>query len=133
MISATIAVPPADLHMPITLREKLETVPARPGGYLFKDRGGDVVYVGKARSLRDRVRSYFQAGRPVDPRKGSMIEEIQDLDLVVTDSEMEALALENNLIKRPRSRGGCRARAGFRGSSRRSAALARVVLILECE
>jgi excinuclease ABC subunit C len=88
----------------MSLKEKLETVPTRPGVYLFKDRDGEIVYVGKARSLRDRVRSYFQAGRPIDPRKGSMVEEICDLDLVVTDSEMEALALENNLIKRHRPR-----------------------------
>src|SRR4051812_12331009 len=89
--------------MPI-LKEKLESLPVRPGVYLFKDADGTIVYVGKARSLRDRVRSYFQAGRPVDPRKGSMVEEISDFDLVVTDSEMEALALENNLIKRHRPR-----------------------------
>jgi excinuclease ABC subunit C len=90
--------------MPITLKEKLETIPVRPGVYLFKDQEGAIVYVGKARSLRDRVRSYFQAGRPIDPRKGSMVEEIADLELVLTDSEMEALALENNLIKRHRPR-----------------------------
>jgi excinuclease ABC subunit C len=96
--------PPGRGAMPITLKEKLETIPMRPGVYLFKDREGTIVYVGKARSLRDRVRSYFQAGRPIDPRKGSMVEEIADLDLVLTDSEMEALALENNLIKRHRPR-----------------------------
>src|SRR6185295_3076487 len=65
---------------------------------------GAVVYVGKARSLRDRVRSYFQASRPVDPFRGDMVSQIADLDLVVTDTEMEALALENNLIKRHRPR-----------------------------
>jgi excinuclease ABC subunit C len=59
-----------------------------------------VLYVGKARVLRDRVRSYFQASRPAELHKSRMVEEIADLDLVVTDSEMEALALENNLIKR---------------------------------
>jgi excinuclease ABC subunit C len=88
----------------VALKEKLETLPVRPGVYLFKDAEGTIVYVGKARSLRDRVRSYFQAGRPVDPRKGSMVAEIADLELVLTDSEMEALALENNLIKRHRPR-----------------------------
>jgi excinuclease ABC subunit C len=56
--------------------------------------------VGKARVLRDRVRSYFQAGHPAELHKTRMVEEIRDLDLVVTDTEMEALALENNLIKR---------------------------------
>jgi excinuclease ABC subunit C len=87
-----------------SLQDKLATVPSRPGVYLFKDREGTILYVGKARALRDRVRSYFQAGRPVDFRKGSMLDEIVDLDLIETDSEMEALALENNLIKRHRPR-----------------------------
>jgi excinuclease ABC subunit C len=59
-----------------------------------------VLYVGKARVLRDRVRSYFQSGRPLEAHKTRLVEEIKDLDLIVTDSEMEALALENNLIKR---------------------------------
>jgi excinuclease ABC subunit C len=88
----------------VGLSEKLEQVPVRPGVYLFKDGSGEIVYVGKARVLRDRVRSYFQASRPFDPHKGAMIAEIADLDLVVTDTEMEALALENNLIKRHKPR-----------------------------
>ncbi len=86
------------------LREKLEALPARPGVYLFKDANGRVLYVGKARLLRDRVRSYFQASRPFELLKTRMVGEIADLDLVVTDSEMEALALENNLIKREKPR-----------------------------
>ncbi len=84
----------------MALREKLDSLPVRPGVYLFKDASGRILYVGKARVLRDRVRSYFQAGRPHDPRLLAMISEIDDLDLVLTDTEMEALALENNLIKR---------------------------------
>jgi excinuclease ABC subunit C len=88
----------------VGLKEKLETVPAQHGVYLFKDGEGAVVYVGKARSLRDRVRSYFQAGRPVEVWRGDMAAQIADLDLVVTDTDMEALALENNLIKRHRPR-----------------------------
>lgn len=82
------------------LAEKLEQLPGRPGVYLFKGADGAILYVGKARVLRDRVRSYFQASRPTEVHKSRMVEEIADLDLVVTDSEMEALALENNLIKR---------------------------------
>jgi excinuclease ABC subunit C len=88
----------------MALSEKLEQLPARPGVYLFKDAAGTILYVGKARVLRDRVRSYFQASRPFDLGKGAMIAEIADLDLVVTDTEMEALALENNLIKRHKPR-----------------------------
>jgi len=84
----------------VTLAEKLDTLPTRPGVYLFKGREGEILYVGKARVLRDRVRSYFQGSRPVEVHKSGMVEEIADLDLVVTDTEMEALALENNLIKR---------------------------------
>ena len=84
----------------MALAEKLEQLPARPGVYLFKDAKGAIVYVGKARVLRDRVRSYFQAWRPAEQHKTSLAEEIADLELIVTDSEMEALALENNLIKR---------------------------------
>ena len=84
----------------MTLAEKLDTLPARPGVYLFKGKDGEILYVGKARVLRDRVRSYFQGSRPVEVHKSGMVEEIADLDLVVTDTEMEALALENNLIKR---------------------------------
>jgi len=84
----------------VALADKLEQLPNRPGVYLFKGADGAILYVGKARVLRDRVRSYFQASRPAELHKSRMIEEIADLDLVVTDSEMEALALENNLIKR---------------------------------
>jgi excinuclease ABC subunit C len=84
----------------VALAEKLEQLPTRPGVYLFKGADGAILYVGKARVLRDRVRSYFQASRPTEFHKTRMVEEIADLDLVVTDSEMEALALENNLIKR---------------------------------
>ena len=88
----------------MVLKEKLDALPLRSGVYLFKDVRGQILYVGKARVLRDRVRSYFQASRTWDPHKGAMVSEIADLDLVVTDTEMEALALENNLIKRHKPR-----------------------------
>ena len=71
-----------------------------PGVYLFKNAEGTIIYVGKARALRNRVRSYFQAGHEGTFHKVSMVGEIADLDILVTDSEGEALALENNLIKR---------------------------------
>ena len=86
--------------MPVSLRDKLERIPSRPGVYLFKDTAGRILYVGKARLLKDRVRSYFQASRAADSGRMALVSEISDLDLVVTDTEMEALALENNLIKR---------------------------------
>ena len=82
------------------LAEKLANLPASPGVYLFKNGSGTTIYVGKAKSLRSRVRSYFQASRPTEFHKTRMVEDIADLELVVTDTEMEALALENNLIKR---------------------------------
>jgi len=88
----------------LALKEKLDTLPTQPGVYLFKDRVGGVLYVGKARVLRDRVRQYFQPGRPADVWRDALIAEIADLDMVLTDSEMEALALENNFIKRHQPR-----------------------------
>jgi len=84
----------------VALEDKLAQLPGRPGVYLFQDAAGKVLYVGKARVLRDRVRSYFQTGRPAELHRTRLVEAIADLELVVTDSEMEALALENNLIKR---------------------------------
>ena len=89
---------------PLALKDKLETLPTQPGVYLFKDAEGGVVYVGKARVLRDRVRQYFQPGRPADVWRDALVAEIADLDMVLTDTEMEALALENNFIKRHQPR-----------------------------
>jgi excinuclease ABC subunit C len=88
----------------LALKEKLETLPGQPGVYLFKDGKGAVLYVGKARVLRDRVRQYFQPGRPADVWRDALVAEIADLDMVLTDTEMEALALENNFIKRHQPR-----------------------------
>ena len=88
----------------LALKEKLETLPTQPGVYLFKDGEGSVLYVGKARVLRDRVRQYFQPGRPADVWRDALVTEIADLDMVLTDTEMEALALENNFIKRHQPR-----------------------------
>ena len=82
------------------LDAKLEQLPVSPGVYMFKNAEGTILYVGKARVLRNRVRSYFQAGHEGAFHKVSMVAEIADLDILVTDSEGEALALENNLIKR---------------------------------
>ena len=80
-------------------REKAAQLPEAPGVYLFKDAVGTVVYVGKARSLRNRVRSYFLESRWADAKTGSLALEIADLETIVVDNEHEALALEHNLIK----------------------------------
>src|SRR6202167_1561452 len=80
-------------------REKAAQLPQRPGVYLFKDAAGTILYVGKALSLRNRVKSYFLEARWVDAKTGSLVREIADLDYIVVDNEREALALENSLIK----------------------------------
>ena len=80
-------------------REKAAALPESPGVYLFKDAAAKVVYVGKARSLRNRVRSYFLESRWVDAKTGSLAREIADLETILVENEREALALENNLIK----------------------------------
>ena len=81
------------------LEEKVASFPAEPGVYLFKDVLGNILYVGKSRSLRNRVRSYFLEGRWADAKTGSLVREIADLDYIVVDNDREALALENSLIK----------------------------------
>ena len=85
------------------LGDKLKRLPAKPGVYLFRDDRGDVLYVGKAKSLRPRVRSYFQAGRG-DTRTSipRLVGRIADLEAIVTGTEVEALHLEQNLVKRHR-------------------------------
>ncbi|HXV77847.1 MAG TPA: excinuclease ABC subunit UvrC [Candidatus Polarisedimenticolaceae bacterium] len=87
-----------------TLRRKLETLPAAPGVYRYRNADGEVIYVGKAKSLRQRVRSYFQPSAQHPPRVDRMISEVDDLELIVVGTEMEALILESNLIKRERPR-----------------------------
>src|ERR1700740_1182864 len=84
---------------PMELREKVANLPRDAGVYLFKDALGTTLYVGKAGSLRSRVRSYFLETRWADAKTGSLVREIADVDYIVVDNEREALALENNLIK----------------------------------
>ena len=85
--------------MPIQdLKEQIARLPEQPGVYLWMNRTGETIYVGKARALRDRVRSYFAAAG-MSPRHDALLEEIASVEVIVTDSVMEALALENNLIK----------------------------------
>jgi excinuclease ABC subunit C len=83
-------------------REKAAQLPESPGVYMFRDAGGTVLYVGKAASLRSRVRSYFLESSWVNAKTGSLAREIADLETIVVDNEHEALALEHNLIKQYR-------------------------------
>jgi excinuclease ABC subunit C len=81
------------------LVEKAEILPAQPGVYIFKDETSRPIYVGKAKSLRHRLRSYFQESRPGDEKRDRMLELAEDLETILVDNEREAMALENNLIK----------------------------------
>jgi excinuclease ABC subunit C len=83
-----------------TIEEDLKLLPDRPGCYLFKDREGTVLYVGKAASLRSRVRSYFQEGGGHSPRTRLMVARVHHVETMVTDTPVEALLLESSLIKR---------------------------------
>jgi excinuclease ABC subunit C len=86
------------------LRNKAGQLPLAPGVYLYKDAGGRVIYVGKAKSLRLRVRSYFSEERQADIKTGTLLSEARDIDYILVDNEKEALALENNLIKQYKPR-----------------------------
>jgi excinuclease ABC subunit C len=81
------------------LQDKLDNLPTSPGVYQFKNKEGVIQYVGKAVNLRNRVRSYFHQSRNHEPRIASMVSRISDLEVITTDSEVEALILEANLIK----------------------------------
>jgi excinuclease ABC subunit C len=83
----------------VSLEEKLSNLPTLPGVYQFKDREGTVLYVGKAKNLRNRVRQYFHRSQALEPRIATMVEKTSDVEIITTDSEVEALILEANLIK----------------------------------
>jgi excinuclease ABC subunit C len=83
----------------MTLEERLQNLPGEPGVYLMKDRGGRIIYVGKAVSLKSRVRSYFQKSTK-DEKTELMVRAIADLETIVTHTELEALILESTLIKK---------------------------------
>src|SRR6266480_1255632 len=84
------------------LENQLKALPARPGVYLFRDRAGEVLYIGKAKSLRPRVRSYFQQGLDTRASIRQLPERVVDVEVIVTQNEVEALHLEQNLVKRHR-------------------------------
>ena len=86
------------------LQDQIASLPTRPGVYLFKDGAGEVVYVGKAKSLRARVRSYFRPGDAISLKTQNLVRHIESLDTIVVGSEAEALILEANLIKEHRPR-----------------------------
>jgi excinuclease ABC subunit C len=81
------------------LMEKLGSLPQSPGCYLHKDGVGKILYIGKAKNLRNRVRHYFQSARGLDPKTAELVNKIKDFEYIVTDTEIEALILESNLIK----------------------------------
>ncbi len=85
---------------PDPLKKKLKELPGKPGVYLMKDAPGKVIYVGKAVNLKNRVRSYFQSARGLGPKTEALVAKIADFDYIVTSTEVEALLLENNLIKK---------------------------------
>src|ERR1700681_1396051 len=86
------------------LRDKVAALPTSPGVYLYKDAHDTVIYVGKAKSLRARVRSYFSEERLADGKADTLLSEARDIDYILVDNEKEALALENNLIKQYKPR-----------------------------
>jgi excinuclease ABC subunit C len=86
------------------LLQKIRTIPTLPGCYLYKNAEGEVIYVGKAKNLRSRVRSYFLEASQANAKTGSLMREAVDVEYITVDNEREALALENNLIKQRKPR-----------------------------
>src|SRR6202161_2316832 len=86
------------------LQEKIRTLPNRPGVYLYRNAQGDVIYVGKAKNLRSRVRSYLLEGAQANAKTGPLMREAVDVDYILVENEQEALALETNLIKQRKPR-----------------------------
>jgi excinuclease ABC subunit C len=86
------------------LHEKIRTIPTQPGCYLYKNAEGEVIYVGKAKNLRARVRSYFLAASQANAKTGTLMREAVDVEYITVANEHEALALENNLIKQKKPR-----------------------------
>jgi len=87
------------LKDPQRLQQRLQELPTEPGCYLLRDSDDRILYIGKSKSLRSRVRSYFQTSHDLSPRIGLMVRQVCEIEFIVTDSEAEALALESNLIK----------------------------------
>ncbi len=92
----------------MNLKEKLKEIPTSPGVYLHKDAAGKILYIGKAKNLRSRVRSYFQSNQPLsfgyDIKTRELVRQIADVEFIVTDNEVEALILEATLVKQHQPR-----------------------------
>ncbi|HEX8735611.1 MAG TPA: GIY-YIG nuclease family protein, partial [Pyrinomonadaceae bacterium] len=88
----------------MTLEEKLKNLPVASGVYLHKNADGKIIYVGKAKNLRNRVRQYFQSSRNQDRKTRELVKRIVDFEFIVVDNEVEALVLESNLIKKHKPR-----------------------------
>ncbi|MCC6962470.1 MAG: excinuclease ABC subunit UvrC [candidate division Zixibacteria bacterium] len=86
------------------LRDKLEDLPTKPGVYIMKDDVGKIIYIGKAKILRNRVRTYFAQAPEINPKVAALKSKIADFELIVTDNEIEALILEANLVKKHKPR-----------------------------
>ena len=86
------------------LQEKLKSLPTSPGVYIHKNEAGKIIYIGKAKNLKNRVRSYFQSGRGHDAKTRRLVQRIADFEFIVVDNEAEALMLESNLIKKHKPR-----------------------------
>lgn len=97
-------VDPYHIEVPATVAEKLKQLPEAPGVYIMKDGGGRIIYVGKAVVLKNRVRQYFRSQRNHSPKVRAMVSHVADFETIITGSEVEALILENNLIKKHRPR-----------------------------
>src|SRR5271156_2193748 len=95
---------PSTLKSEMDLLQKIRTIPTLPGCYLYKNAEGEVIYVGKAKNLRSRVRSYFLEASQANAKTGSLMREAVDVEYITVDNEREALALENNLIKQRKPR-----------------------------
>ncbi len=91
-------------NYPIKFLNKIALLPTSPGIYQYKDKLGKIIYVGKAKNLRNRVRSYFQSGHIKDAKTTALISKINDVEVIIVDSEAEAFILEDNLIKKYKPR-----------------------------
>ncbi len=97
MVAAVTSLPL--IQQPDLLEQRLQQIPQEPGVYFMGDRQGEILYIGKAKKLRTRVRSYFRDSQPHTARIALMVQQVADIEFIVTDTEAEALALEANLIK----------------------------------